>query len=403
MHAVVFDTFSGASGDMIIASLIDLGVDASVVCEAMESAANVSVSVNQVIKRGIAAAKVEVAVNTNVKSEKKHSRGYFELLDEIRSASLPGMVEKDVLAVFSLMADAESKVHGQTLTNIHFHEVGQDDAIADVVGACTAIHELEWEIVYCTPITTGSGFVESAHGILPVPAPATLEILRAGKMLFKSGTVRRELLTPTGAALLTHFSTTVDSFPQSTPIRIGYGAGNADTPHPNVLRTVLADMDDALILDHIEVLETNVDDVTGEVLGNLIEQLLEMGARDVTIIPATMKKGRAGHIIHVIAKSQDTSRLARKIIIETGSLGVRIIPTSHRLIADRHMDSVKITIKEHEFEIAVKIAQDTHGTLLNISAEFEDCKRVANMCGVPLKDVIRRAEGVAWERFGAYL
>ncbi|MGP8336907.1 MAG: nickel pincer cofactor biosynthesis protein LarC [Methanosarcinaceae archaeon] len=404
MQSLFFDTFSGASGDMIIASLIDLGVDAFTVCEAMESAANVSVSVNRVIKRGIAATNVNVNVNADadIKSGKEYSRGYLELLDDIRSASLPEKVEKDVLAVFSLMADAESKVHGQTLENIHFHEIGQNDAIADVVGACTAINELEWDKIYCTPIITGSGFVESAHGTLPVPAPATLEILCAGKMLFKGGAVQRELLTPTGAALLSYFSTAIDSFPQSIPIRIGYGAGDADTPHPNVLRTVLAGVNDLLVQDDIEVLETNVDDVTGEVLGNLIEQMLEMGARDVTITPATMKKGRPGHIIHVIAKSHDTFRLARKIITETGSLGVRVIPTRHRLIADRRMDSVKITIGEHEYEVAVKIAQDTHGALLNISAEFEDCKRVANMCGVPLKDVTRIAEEVAWKRFGAY-
>ncbi len=397
MQALIFDPFSGASGDMIIASLVDLGADATAVREAMESAADVSVSVDRVIKRGIDA--VDVKVNVNVNGEKEHSRSYFELIDEIKSASLAEKVEMDTLAVFSLMADAESKVHGQDLESIHFHEVGQNDAIADVVGACTAIHELEWEKIHCTPITVGSGFIESAHGILPVPAPATLEILRVSRMLFKGGAVERELLTPTGAALLSHFSTPVDSFPQSTPTRIGYGAGDADTPHPNVLRAVLADVDDALIQDHIEVLETNVDDVTGEVLGNLIDELLLMGARDVTITPATMKKGRTGHIIHVIAKSHDTSKLARKIITETGSLGVRVIPTRHRLIADRRMSSVKITIEGQEFEIAVKIAQDTHGALLNISAEFEDCKKVAKVCGVPLKDVIRRAEGMAWERF----
>ena len=282
MQALIFDPFSGASGDMIIASLIDLGADAIVVREAMESAADVSVSVGRVIKRGIDAVDVKVEdnlntnTNTNTAAGKKHSRSYPELIDEIRSASLPEKVEKDALAVFSIMADAESKVHGQDLETIHFHEVGQNDAIADVVGACTAIHELEWDKIHCTPITVGSGFVESAHGILPVPAPATLEILRAGKMLFKGGTVERELLTPTGAALLSHFSTPVDSFPQSTLTRIGYGAGDAETAHPNVLRAVLADVDDALIQDHIEVLETNVDDVTGEVLGNLIEQLLEM-------------------------------------------------------------------------------------------------------------------------------
>jgi len=381
MKALVFDPFSGASGDMIVAGMIDLGIDATSVCEAMESAADVSVSVTRVLKQGISAAYVKVAA-----TESEPLRGYYELMDDIKSASLPAKVEKSTLAVFSLMADAESKVHGQSLDELHFHEIGQSDAIADVVGACTALHELNYDLVYCTPITTGSGVIESAHGTLPVPAPATLEILRAGKMLFKGGAVTRELLTPTGAAILTHFATSVESFPQCYPVSIGYGAGDMDTPHPNVLRTVLAEVDDALIPDAIEVLETNVDDVTGEILGNLIEELLAMGAKDVTITPATMKKGRAGHIIHVVAKSRDTTKLARRIITETGSLGVRIIPTRHRLIADRRMDSVKITINGQEVGI--------------ISAEFEDCKKAAQICGVPLKDVIRRAEGEAWERFG---
>jgi uncharacterized protein (TIGR00299 family) protein len=394
MQALIFDPFSGASGDMIIGSLIDLGSDASVIRDVMESTANVSVSINSIFKRGISAVDVKVTTGN------EHRRSYYELLDVIRSASLPKGIEKSALAIFSLLADAESKVHGQPLDELHFHEVGQNDAIADVIGACTAINEFASHQVYCTPITVGSGFIESAHGTLPVPAPATLEILKVYKMKFRGGNVSQELLTPTGAAILAHFASSVDSFPQSLPLSIGYGAGDADTPHPNVLRTVLAEMDDALIQDSIEVLETNVDDVTGEVLGNLIEEMLRMGARDVSITPTTMKKGRAGHIIQVIAKSEDTSKFARKIITETGSLGVRVIPTRHRLIADRRMDRVRITINDQQFEIAVKIAQDTHGTLLNISAEFEDCKKVATKCGVPLKDVIRRAEGEAWGRFG---
>ena len=394
MQALIFDPFSGASGDMIIGSLIDLGSDASVIRDIMESTADVSVSINRIFKRGIS------AVDLKVTAGKEQRRSYYELLDIIRSASLPKGIEKSALAIFSFLGDAESKVHGQSLDELHFHEVGQNDAIADVVGACTAINEFESHQVYCTPITVGSGFIESAHGTLPVPAPATLEILKAYKMKFRGGNVSQELLTPTGAATLAHFASSVDSFPQSLPLSIGYGAGDADTPHPNVLRTVLVEVDNALIQDSIEVLETNVDDVTGEVLGNLIEELLTLGARDVSITPTTMKKGRVGHIIQVIAKSEDTSKIARKIITETGSLGVRVIPTRHRLIADRRMDNVRITINDQQFEIAVKIAQDTHGTLLNISAEFEDCKAVATRCGVPLKDVIRRAEGEAWERFG---
>ncbi|MBN1134425.1 MAG: nickel pincer cofactor biosynthesis protein LarC [Methanosarcinaceae archaeon] len=394
MQALIFDPFSGASGDMIIASLIDLGSDESVIRDIMESTADVSVSINRMSKRGIS------AVDVKVTAGKEYKRSYYELLDIIRSASLPKGIEKSVFAIFSLLGDAESKVHGQPLDELHFHEIGQNDALADVVGACTAINEFEFHQVYCTPITVGSGFIESEHGKLPVPAPATLEILKASKMKFRGNNISQELLTPTGAAILAHFAYSIDSFPQSLPLSIGYGAGDVNTPHPNVLRTVLAEVDDALIQDSIEVLETNVDDVTGEVLGNLIEELLTMGARDVCITPTTMKKGRSGHIIQVIAKSEDASKFARKIIKETGSLGVRVIPTRHRLIADRRMDSVKIIINNQKFEIAVKIAQDTHGSLLNISAEFEDCKKVATRCEVPLKDVIRMAEGEAWERFG---
>ncbi len=181
--------------------------------------------------------------------------------------------------------------------------------------------------------------------------------------------------------------------------RTGYGAGSMDSAVPNVLRVIEGEIDEALISDSIEVLETNVDDVTGQVLGNLIDELLAAGARDVSIIPATMKKGRSGSIIQVIAKPEDSGALARKMIEETGSLGIRIIPVKHRLIAQREMDKVEIKINGRVFSIAVKIARDLRGVLLNISAEFEDCRKAARLSGVPVKDSIRRAEEEARKCF----
>ncbi len=176
-----------------------------------------------------------------------------------------------------------------------------------------------------------------------------------------------------------------------TTKRIGYGAGTMDSAVLNVLRVIEGEIDDALISDSIEMLETSVDDVTGQVLGNLIDELLVAGARDVSIIPATMKKGRSGSIIQVIAKPEDSEAFARKMIEETGSLGIRVIPVKHRLIAQREMDKVEIKINGRVFSIAVKIARDLHGVLLNISAEFEDCKKAAGLSGVPVKEVIKKA------------
>lgn len=168
---------------------------------------------------------------------------------------------------------------------------------------------------------------------------------------------------------------------------------------PNVLRVIAGEIDEALISESIEMLETNVDDVTGQVLGNLIDELLASGAKDVSIIPVTMKKGRSGHIIHVIAKSEDSDVLARKIIEETGSLGIRIIPVKHRLIAQREMCKVDVTINGKIFVVAAKIARDLRGVILNISVEFEDCKKAAKGSGIPVKDVIRYAEEEARKSF----
>lgn len=395
MKAILFDPFSGASGDMTTACLIDLGADADKVIEAMETAADVVVEVTRTTKKGIAA----TAVNVTVK--KDGSLKLSEIIERISSLSLPEEVISDAVSVFTILGKAESKIHGVPIEKLHFHELGQEDAIADIMGACTAFHDLSLKDhrIYCTPISVGEGFIEFSHGKFPVPSPAALEILKEHSMPWKPGPVEGELLTPTGAALLAHFVNKKGACPGMTAKRIGYGAGSMEGAVPNVLRVIEGEIDKALISDSIEVLETNVDDVTGQVLGNLIDELLAAGARDVSIIPATMKKGRIGSIIQVIAKPEDSEALASKMIEETGSLGIRVIPVKHRLIAQREMDKVDIKINGKVFTIAVKIARDLRGVLLNISAEFEDCKKAAGLSGVPVKDVIRKAEEEARKRF----
>jgi len=395
MKAVLFDPFSGASGDMINACLIDIGADAGKVKDAMELAADVDVEISKTSRNGISASRV------NVTTKKEGSLTLQEIVRRVKSLSLPDGVISDAVSVFNILGKAEANVHGVTLEKLHFHELGQEDAIADIVGACTAFHDLGLKDrrIYCTPVSVGRGFVEFSHGKFPVPAPAALEILKEYSLSWQSGPVEGEMLTPTGAALLAHFVSERGVCPPMRTDRTGYGAGSRETSVPNVLRVIEGEIDEALVSDRIEMLETNVDDVTGQVLGNLIDELLAAGAKDVSIIPATMKKGRSGSIIQVIAKPLDSDRLARKIIEETGSLGVRIIPVKHRLIAQREMGKVDITIKGRVFPIAVKIARDLHGALLNISAEFEDCKKASHEAGVPVREVIRLAEEEAHRVF----
>ena len=395
MKAILFDPFSGASGDMIIGALLDLGASPQKVRDAMESAANVGVEFSRTNKKGISAQFVDVV------TKKEGSMTFGNILERINSLDLHPDIIKDVISVFNILGKAESKVHGISLENLHFHELGQEDAIADIVGACTAFHDIDLKKyrIYCTPISVGMGFIEFSHGKFPVPAPAALEILKEYSLPWKLGPVEGELLTPTGAALLACFVNEMGTCPPMKTECTGYGAGSRDIVIPNVLRIIEGEIDDGLISDQIEMLETNVDDVTGQVLGNLIDELLIAGAKDVSIIPATMKKGRSGHIIQVITKPEDSGKLARKIIEETGSLGVRIIPIKHRLIAQREMGKVDITINNRLFTISVKIARDMRGALLNISAEFEDCKKTALESGVPVRDVIRIAEEKARQIF----
>ncbi|MGB2727705.1 MAG: nickel pincer cofactor biosynthesis protein LarC [Halobacteriota archaeon] len=398
MKALVFEPFSGASGDMVIGSLLDLGADESKIRAAI-SVFDLELAVKEEIKQGIAAKKVEFISNTPL-GRKRSVNSYKNIVSTIEDSGLSKEIIQNALSVFEKIANAEAKVHGEPKASLTFHELGALDTIGDLVGSSIAFLDIHPDIVISTPISVGSGFVDTEHGLLPVPAPATVEILKNTSLLSQGGPFASasELLTPTGAAIFAHFVQRSEPFlPRMRIEKTGYGAGSKDLPMPNVLRASLGEIEESLSLlrDEVEVLETNVDNVTGEVLGNLIEVLMAEGAKDVAIVPAQMKKGRTGHIIKVITAPQDVPRMAYRIMEETGSLGVRVMQVRHRFIADREQKKVKVRIKGVEREVGVKIGRDAKGNLLNVAAEFEDAKRVAKELKMPLKEVIKLVEETA--------
>jgi uncharacterized protein (TIGR00299 family) protein len=325
-------------------------------------------------------------------------RSYAEVLDVVASMDLGTGVESDARAVFELLGRAEAAVHGTDLDSTHFHEVGADDAIADVVGVCLLLDDLGVERVVTTPVAAGGGEVSMSHGTYPIPAPAVMNLAAEASWELTGGPVEAELLTPTGAALLAHFAEGVESLPPLRVERVGYGAGGYDfTEYPNVLRATVGESTGSLVRDEIRVLETNLDDATPETLGSLQETLAEAGARDVTIVPTTMKKSRPGHLVKVIVKPEDAERVARRLAEETGTLGVRDSGASHRWVANRRFVTATLLEDGERYEVAVKVASDSSGVVYDVSAEHDDALAVARETGRPVREVARRAERAARE------
>jgi len=391
MKVLLLDPSAGASGDMIMASLLDLGADADGVRRAVESV-GCTLEVTRQERGHIAALRADVISDRSFQSPE-------EAAAILRGSSLKGEALQDALAALEILAAAEGRVHGLPEDRVHFHEVGALDALADIAGCCAARHSLPAERVICRTVSVGGGYVQTAHGLLPVPGPAALEILRAHSIPWQGGPALEEMLTPTGAALL---AALVNEFtpviPPMRAERIGYGAGRRELDVPNVLRSVLAAVPAGQNLHHqgdcVVQLESNVDDVTGEVLGYLMERLMQAGALDASVLPALMKKGRGGYVIRVIARREQTETFAGILMEETGSLGVRVFPGIHRLIADRQEISLEVEIGGRTFPARVKVSR-TGGRIISIKPEYEDCRSIAEQTGLPLRSVIKKVEEAA--------
>ncbi|HJJ31730.1 MAG TPA: nickel pincer cofactor biosynthesis protein LarC [Methanocorpusculum sp.] len=386
MRTLVIDPRFGAAGDMIVSSLLSLGADKNTVLAAVKNAA--VPEIETVVRNGIE------ALSIHMNSDTAH-RHIEEVLAKVDAAETSDEAKALAKRVFSRLEIAEAAVHHTH--HPHFHEIGADDAVADIVGACTAILSLHIDNVCILPVATGSGTLHCSHGIMPVPAPATAEVLKNSSLNTLLGTFEGELCTPTGASLLAEFAETFcasDTVPAGKIIAIGRGAGaKVFDDHANILTSYIVESEDTE--STVDVLETNVDDITGEVLANTITLLMENGARDASAVPIIMKKGRSGYLIRVICSPEKSAALAELLAKETGSLGIRCIPMVHRLTAERGFTSVTAKICGKEYTASVKYASIS-GSIYSRKAEFEDCRRIAAESGCPIRDVKRILEDAAW-------
>jgi uncharacterized protein (TIGR00299 family) protein len=369
---------------MVIAALIDLGVPAAVVADA---AAALSISgfhlhIGTAVRSGIVATKVDVHVDAA-----QPERTYAAVRGVIDSSSLSPRVRELAHATFARLAEAEAKVHRAPLDEVHFHEVGAVDALVDVVGSAAALDWLGAEVVV-SPLPMGRGFVKARHGILPLPPPATVECLR-GFATYDGG-IDFEFVTPTGAAIVAAHARGSARWPAMTPERVGWGSGTADLKdRPNLLRAVLGARTEAHRQDetpetHV-VIEANIDDATGELLGAAIESLLVEGALDAWATPITMKKGRPAFMLSVLAPAAQADRLAHAVLRETTSIGVRRHAVS-RVERPRRM----IDVETPYGRIPVKVAEGPFGPP-QIKPELDACAAAARAHRVPLREVIRAA------------
>ncbi len=382
------DCFSGVSGDKFLAALLDAGVPERVPLEALSALGldDVFLGVEKVSRRGITA--TAISVRWKPSHPDRTWKGIRSLLG---SSSLPERVKHDAARVFSLLAEAEATVHGTAIDSVHFHEVGAVDSIVDIVGSVACLAELGPAKISCSAVALGSGTVETEHGTLPVPAPATALLLEG--IPCYAGTEASEMTTPTGAALVRALATSFGPMPPMIPVRVAYGAGSRDPATPNVLRLILGEpvATDAFSTDEaVSVLEANVDDATPEQLAYATEQLLSEGALDVWQTPIVMKKGRSAVTVSAMVPPADAARLSLRLAELTGSLGVRRTRTD-RLVVSRKT----LTLTTSLGEVRMKVSGEGHA--LRYRPEYEDCARIARATGMPLDSVMRVAAHEAAE------
>jgi pyridinium-3,5-bisthiocarboxylic acid mononucleotide nickel chelatase len=386
-RGLVFDCFSGASGDMLLGALLDAGVEVAALRAGLEKlpVQGWRLAAEPARQHGIAGTRARVLLD----SRDQPHRGLSEVLRIISGGHLPAEVAERACAVFSRLAEVESRIHGTSVEEVEFHEVGAIDAIVDIVGVVLGLHLLgvDWDHLVCDGLPLGSGWVNAAHGRLPVPAPATLELLRAASMPVRAAPApgdTGELTTPTGAALLTVLARPSASGSALQRVeRVGYGFGTREPAWPNAVRLLIGPLQQVVVgLMHDQVVEiqTNLDDASPEELGFAMERLLEAGALDVAFSPLQMKKNRPGVLVRVLARPADGQRLAEMVLEHTSALGVRV-QTIERLIARRAERSVMTPWGE----VRVKIKQ--LGTRELAAPEYEDCARLARQAGLPLREV----------------
>jgi uncharacterized protein (TIGR00299 family) protein len=376
-----FDCFSGASGDMILGSMIDAGLSPHLLREELRKLQipTVRLRMKKVLKGGISATQVIV----EGKSEKRHHRNLKEMLKIIDRSSIEAGVKEKSREIFHRIASVEARIHRKPMEEIHFHELGGLDSIVDIVGSVWSLRQMGIDELYVSKINVGTGFVKCEHGILPVPAPATLALMK-GKPIYSSG-VERELLTPTGAALLTSLGSKFGPMPVMKVEKIGYGAGRDDLPHPNLLRLMIGTSLGNSEKERVTIIETNIDDMNPQFYDFLMERLFKMEVREVFLTPILMKKSRPAILLTVICTPERLSSVIEFLIKETTTLGLRW-REEERSCAEREMLNLQTRYGKVRFKLA-----RWEGRMVNLAPEYEDCKRLALKKRVPLKEVFEEA------------
>ena len=382
MTLAYFDCFSGISGDMTLGALVDAGMSIDTLRSELArlDLPGYTLTAEKVLRSGIAATKVHVVID----QKDLHSRHLSDILGIISSSSLSAAIKRKSSLIFNRLADAEAKVHGTTPDRIHFHEVGAVDSIVDIVGAVIGLEHLNITQVATSAVNVGSGTVQSSHGLLPIPAPATAEMLLSIPM-YESST-RFELTTPTGAAIISTLGSSFGALPRMRVDRIAYGAGDQDfTDRPNVLRLMIGEPDVPYAEDTAILIETNIDDLNPQIYDQVIEQLMRQGALDAYLTPIIMKKGRPAILLSVLCDRSSADKMLDALFRETTSIGVRIQEVSRRKL-DREVREVSTKYGT----IRVKISGHNKETM-TVTPEYEDCKRLALSSNTPLRAVIEEA------------
>lgn len=395
---VVDPTLAGVSGDMLVAALLDLNGKKSLLDELSRSLSRLpqvrefNVVVEERNVSGFKAKYVRLSV-----SEVRDAVIGKDLINYLERVGSDLSLSEDVMRlakdVLINILKVEALIHNSTVYDVHLHEVGSIDTLFDILATIILLNDLGLlnSRKYSLPVAVGGGLVRTEHGLIPSPAYVTLEILKSRNYYVFGGPIDDELTTPTGAALLVTLFEPVKYLPLMKVERVGYGCGSKVFKElPNILRVVLGTSDELNMLsyDEVYVLETNVDDVTGEVLGYTVEKLLSLGALDVVIIPTTTKKGRPGHIVKVICREELVPELTKYLIEGLGTLGVRVLRTSRYVVPRREVKELSISSGGKEFKVRVKVCMDNQGNIVKVKPEFDDLKKVSEELGVPISKLV---------------
>jgi hypothetical protein len=384
MKLAYFDCFSGISGDMTLGALVDAGCDLALLRSELQAlqVPGWTITSEKVWKNGMSATFVRVITE----DQTKH-RSLSAILEIFDQSQLTKPVKKNASAIFCKLGEAEALVHDVPLEKIHFHEVGAVDAIVDIVGACIGFESLAIQKFACSPLNVGGGTAKMAHGVLPVPAPATAKLLQ-GKPTYSNG-VERELVTPTGAAIVVTLCDTFGPQPAMSVSSIGYGAGSADLEgQPNVVRIMIGEAAEKVVPgfdEEISVIEANLDDMNPQIYGYFQERALAAGALDVYTTPVQMKKNRPGTLLTLLCRPQDANALMALIFAETTTFGARTYSAQRRTLPRE-----SVNVRTQYGDVRIKLSR-VNGRILHVAPEFEDCRKLASEKNVPLRRVISDA------------